>query len=266
MPHKSSSAYDHTALPIMTCGREHPTLENSAAPLHTQLILTEIADTYVSSAYEARRRLHRQIERWYQHSFAKRTALYELVRKYVADEHCLTPAEWDAFVKGSKFKLAYMMYLPCSGKRAASLLTGAMFKRYLDNKLVKISINESTLDLEVKFARFNHEGIPLKDSREWFRAAQTVQSLLVASMRNGVDVPADDWEDALYEWKAATFWVDEPPHLPEAVSEHMRTLAFSYTCRSTWHDENCDCARCIGPAQLQCVNPDEDQQGTIGES
>jgi len=174
----------------------------------------------------------------------------ELMADYLANENFSTPAQWDAFVRGDEFKLAYILNLPCSGKPGAAKLTGAMVKRYFDRMSVKITFNETLKITDVAINPPGSSGVPLKDSRDLYHTLLAHQDC-----HQPGDIFANQWATLLPQWKAAAANIPNAMRLPRIV--YSLYSSFSRKRR----DEYRECQRCMLQADTHLyyqVTDDED--------
>lgn len=149
-------------------------------------------------------KVRRQFNAFVKKYNAKCLAFQHLTNAYLADENCLTAAEWDAFVKRDEFTLAFMLQLQCSSKLGASKLTGAILKRYIDARSVKIEFNDDDMTVNVSSGPPSTSQASLRGSRDVNRALQVILDSMEVAISRGTDGLLDAWEKAMDQWELVT--------------------------------------------------------------
>jgi hypothetical protein len=267
----------------MVCGLEHQTRENSAAPLHCQQMFQAIASTWMTYKQEqAVRRLtqtreqklaskvRRQFNAFVNKYDTKCLAVQHLSNTYLADENCLSAAEWVAFVNGDEFTLAFILQLPYSGKLGASKLTCAIFKRYIDTMSIKIEFNDHDMIVYLSSGLPSTSRASLKGSRDVNQALQVILDLMELTISRGTDGLLNAWEKAINQWEVVTAIMGPTaPQLPRsmyALFHRVRLMEHSSSSSRAWCHEYCECERCMNPYQVtddEAESMDEDNWAAI---
>jgi hypothetical protein len=212
----------------MTCGLEHPTLENRAAPLQTQLMLQAIAQawveemgevaainqTMVEAAHRAlavREKFLRKMDAWNLKLCAKKLAFFELVDRYISDVS-IPIAEFDAFVKGDEYMLIQSLHLPSTRRPGGEQpLDGLGLKTFIDNMPVYVEVFEDRPNQMALSVNLDKRGSSLKQIRPIMAAAKAIQALMSRDALHQLELcnkerhcsSINQWWYALFQWRKA---------------------------------------------------------------